>query len=229
MTGTIGHFGAFSFHEVKNVNALGEGGLVVTNTEFGKQFAQARFCGVNMARQIPNWLYDVDPLSGKYGPAVAGNHSSTEIQAAVLRSQMDRLEGIIARRRQAAEYLNQRLANVPGLILPPLDDEQIKSTHHLYLLQVDPEVLGADIQVFKDKLAALGVTNIPHFAPLYHFNLFKQMGYDQAEIAASCPVAEEAFARRFTHLPLYPLTEAQVAQMGDLVEQAAVEVREARF
>lgn len=223
MVGTIGHFGAFSFHEVKNINALGEGGLVVTNTEWGSQFPQARFCGVNMAKQIPNWLYDVDPLAGKYGPAVAGNHSSTEIQAAVLLSQMGRLEQIIAARRQVAEYLNRRLEGVPGLVLPMLDDEEITSTHHLYLLQVDPEVLGADSQVFKAKLAELGVTNIPHFAPLYHFNLFKQLGYDQAEIAASCPVAEEVFARRFTHLPLYPLTEEQVTRMGDLVEQAARE------
>jgi dTDP-4-amino-4,6-dideoxygalactose transaminase len=86
---------------------------------------------------------------------------------------------------------------------------------------VDPAVLGADSQIFKARLAELGVTNIPHFAPLYHFNLFHQLGYDQAEMAASCPVAEEAFAHRFTHLPLYPLTEGQVTQMGDLVEQAA--------
>ena len=225
MVGTIGHFGAFSFHEVKNVTALGEGGLLVTDTDFGRQFAQARFCGVNMAQQIPHWLYDVDPLAGKYGPAVPGNHSSTEIQAVVLLSQMGRLEQIIAARRQVAAYLNQRLAGVPGLILPRLDDDQVTSTHHLYLLQVDPAVLGADSQAFKAKLDELGVTNIPHFAPLYHFNIFHQLGYNQAEIAATCPVAEEAFAHRFTHLPLYPLTESQVAQMGDLVEQAAREVK----
>ncbi|HEY3396034.1 MAG TPA: DegT/DnrJ/EryC1/StrS family aminotransferase [Armatimonadota bacterium] len=225
MTGTIGHFGAYSFHEVKNINALGEGGLLVSNTDYGRQFAQARFLGVNMTRQIPDWLYDVDALAGKYGPAVAGNHSSTEIQAAVLLSQIGRLPEIIERRRQAAEYLSRRFAGAPGLITPPLDTDEIKSTHHLYLLQVDPAVLGADIQALKAKLEELGVTQIPHFAPLYHFRLFHEFGYNQAEIAATCPQAEEVFHHRFTHLPLYPLDEEQVALLADLVLRAVEEVR----
>ena len=38
--GTIGHFGAYSFHEVKNITALGEGGLLVSNTKYGQQFPQ---------------------------------------------------------------------------------------------------------------------------------------------------------------------------------------------
>ncbi|MFO8078696.1 MAG: DegT/DnrJ/EryC1/StrS family aminotransferase [Armatimonadota bacterium] len=226
MIGTIGHFGSFSFHEVKNITAFGEGGIVCTDTEFGEHFNQARFCGVDMSEQIENWLYDVKALPTTTGnPQMPGNHSSTEIQAACLLGQMGRLEGIINTRRERAEYLNERFEGVKGLITPPLNDEDVESTFHLYLLQVDPEVLGEDIRVFKQRLTEKGVTNIPHFAPLYHFTIFDQLGYDTDAIAESCPNAENAFWHTFTHLPLYPLADEQVETMADLVIETAEEMR----
>jgi len=224
MTGTVGHFGSFSFHEVKNINAFGEGGIVCTDTEFGQYFNQARFCGVDMSQQIENWLYDVVSLPTKGGPQMAGNHSSTEIQAACLLGQLGRLEEIIRVRSERAEYLGGRFAEVPGLIPAPLNTEDVESTFHLYLLQVDPSVLGGDIIEFKQRLTDKGVTNIPHFAPLYHFKIFEQLGYDTRAIAESCPNAEDAFWHRFTHLPLYPLADEQVELMADLVIEAAEEM-----
>lgn len=224
MVGTIGHFGSFSFHEVKNITSLGEGGIVCTDTEFGEYFNQARFCGVDMSRQIENWLYDVVALPTRGGPQMAGNHSSTEIQAACLLGQLGRLEQIIRVRRERAEYLSERFSQVPGLIPAPLDTDQIQSTYHLYLLQVDPAVLKGGIVEFKRRLTDKGVTNIPHFAPLYHFTVFEQLGYDRQAIAASCPRAEEVFWHRFTHLPLYPLTDEQVELMADLVIEVAREM-----
>ncbi|MCX7598076.1 MAG: DegT/DnrJ/EryC1/StrS family aminotransferase [Armatimonadetes bacterium] len=224
--GTIGDFGAFSFHEVKNISALGEGGVLVTNDDrFGPQLSLARFVGLDLSKQIPNWLYDVSALETARGPGVPCNHSATEIQAVGLLSQMRRLDEVIAARRRNAEYLTQRFSEVPGLVPPPGDTEEIKPTWHLYLLQVDPDVLGADIQVFKTRLTEKGVTNIPHFAPLYKFELLQRLGYDHDAIASTCPVAEEVFNRRFTHLPLYPLTDEQVETMADLVIQTARELR----
>ena len=225
MVGTIGHFGSFSFHEVKNITSLGEGGILATNMDWGEHFKKARFLGLDLSRQIPNWLYDVVALPGKRGPFATGNYSSTEIQAVCLLAQIERLEGIIARRRRNAEYLTKRFAGVAGLITPPGDSADVTTTWHLYLLQVDPEKLGGDIQQFKAKLADKGVTNIPHFAPMYKFDVCKQLGYDADAIAAACPVTEEVFNRRFTHLPLYPLSEEQLVTMADLVLEAAAEMR----
>jgi len=226
--GTVGDFGSFSFHEVKNITSFGEGGILASNSDWGENFKKARFLGLDLSRQIPNWLYDVVALPGKRGPFATGNYSSTEIQAVCLLSQIDRLEGIIARRRQVAEYLNSRFADVDGLILPPGDSDEIKPTWHLYLLQVDPEKLGADVQTFKTKLQENGVTNIPHFAPMYKFDLCRQLGYDADEIAATCPVTEEVFNRRFTHLPLYPLTEEQVTRMADIVIGTVEQVKQGK-
>ncbi len=228
MCGTIGDFGGFSFHEVKNVTSLGEGGILCTNLPFGKQLSKARFLGLDFSRQIPNWLYDVTAIQGKNGWFAAGNHSATEIQAIGLTQQMARLKTIIAKRRRAAEYMNRRLARVPGLITPPLDDRRIQSSHHLYLLQVDPDKLGADVQALKKKLAERGLVQIPHFAPLYKFSVMRQLGYNTRALEASCPVAEEAFQRRFTHLPLYEYDARQLRFMADRIIEAAAELRAGR-
>ena len=112
-----------------------------------------------------------------------------------------------------------------GTPRPPGDSGDISPTWHLYLLQVDPEEAGGDVQEFRRRLTGKGGTNIPHFAPMYKFDVCKQLGYDEAEIAASRPVAEEAFYRRFTHLPLYPLSDEQLVTMADLVIQTVEDMR----
>ena len=228
MLGAIGHFGSFSFHEVKNINSLGEGGLLVTNLAIGRRFAQMRFLGLDLSKTIKNWLYDVVAPKGKYGPFVAPNHSATEIQALVLRGQMGRLKQIIAKRRGAASYLNSRFRRIRGIITQPMDGRGIRSTYHLYLLQVDHEVLGRDVQVLKQKLSDRGVTNIPHFAPLYKFQVMRKLGYDIKAIEAGCPNTEMVFNHRFTHLPLYDLTSLQLKYMADAVIESVEEMREGR-
>ena len=217
MIGTIGHFGAFSFHEVKNITSLGEGGILVTNEEIGKEFPKARFVGFNIANPIPYWLYDVVALKWRGDYFAPGNHSATEIQAVVLLSQMKRINKIIEKRRKAAEYLNERFKNVRGIITPPLDDQKIKSTHHLYLFQVDPSQLNGDIQKVKEKMTEKGITQIPHFAPLYRFSIMKQLGYDTEKIKETCPNAEEVFLHRFTHLPLYDFKKEDLKYMADSI------------
>ncbi len=227
--GTIGHFGAFSFHEVKNITSLGEGGILCSNDpEFGPELRRARFLGLDLSQQIPNWLYDVPACKGKSGYFASGNYSSTEIQAVCLRSQMKRLKAIIAKRKKAFDYLTRRWSKVDGIITPPGNGKGITTTYHLYLLQIDPDKAGGDIQALKPQLEARGLVNIPHFAPLYKFQIMKQLGYDTDAIERSCPVAEEAFQHRFTHLPLYDLSDAQLEYMADAVIDAVAELKASR-
>ena len=78
--GTIGHFGSFSFHEVKNITAFGEGGIITTNIpSFVDQLKKSRFLGLDLTKKIKNWLYDVVALEGKYGPFAANNSSSIRL------------------------------------------------------------------------------------------------------------------------------------------------------
>ncbi|MHA1682005.1 MAG: DegT/DnrJ/EryC1/StrS family aminotransferase, partial [Promethearchaeota archaeon] len=137
--GTIGDFGSFSFHEVKNITSFGEGGLITCNLPFADDLKKARFLGLDMEKELKNWLYDVVALQGKFRHFVPGNASATEIQAVGLLRQLDRVQGIIDARRKSAEYLNDRLKEDDAIILQLLDTPDVKSTYHLYLLQIDPE------------------------------------------------------------------------------------------
>lgn len=226
--GTIGHFGSYSFHEVKNITSFGEGGVLVTNMPFGEDLPKARFLGLDFSRQVKNWLYDVSALQGKHGYFVAQNSSSTEIQALGLIRQFDRMDGIIETRRKNAAYLNERFKENDAIIPQLLDTDEIQSTHHLYLLQIDPRKTNGNIQDLKKKLEERGITNIPHFAPLYKFDVVKKMGYNVDEIQKGCPEAEKVFNERFTHLPLYGLSQRQLDYLADGVLQSVKELQEGK-
>ena len=224
--GTIGDFAAFSMHEVKNITSFGEGGIATTNIPgFGNDMKRARFLGLDFSCPIDKWLYNITPIPGKEKPFVPLNYSPTEIQGLGLRLQVARNEQIIETRRNAAAYLNSRFAGVEGIIPQDLGNEDIKPTFHMYLLQIDPEVVGGDIQVLKQKLKAKGVTEIAHFGPLYRFKIVADMGYDSEEIAKTCPVCEEVFYHRYTHLPLYGLSDEQLEYMADAVLDSIEEMK----
>ncbi len=226
MIGTIGDFAAFSFHEVKNITSFGEGGIATTNVPgFAPEMKRARFLGLDFTKPIKNWLYNITPIPGKEKPFVAGNYSTTEIQGLGLKLQVARNEEIIAERRRAAAYLNSRFAENDAIIPQDLGNENVKPTFHLYLLQIDPAKAGGDVQTLKKKLEEKSVTNIPHFGPLYRFQIVQDMGYNADEIAKTCPVCEEVFYKRFTHLPLYGLSDDQLKYMADAVLEAVAEMQ----
>ena len=224
--GTLGDFAAFSFHEVKNITSFGEGGIVTTSVPgFENDIKRARFFGLDFSAPIKDWLYNVTPIQGKEKPFVAVNYSTTEIQALGLKLQVARNEAIIAERKKAAEYLNKRFAENDAIIPQDLGNDDIKPTFHLYLLQIDPAKAGGDVQTLKKKLEEKSVTNIPHFGPLYRFKVVSDMGYDPDEIAKTCPVCEEVFYKRFTHLPLYGLSDEQLEYMADAVLESVAEMQ----
>ena len=229
--GTIGHFGCFSFHEVKNCTSLGEGGVFVSNVpEYRGEARRARFLGVDFTSKIKNWLYNISLIKGKGNVAyqACNNASVTEIQAIGLMQQIKRYDAILAERRREATYMTERLTGVPGVMPQLLGDADHKPTFHLYQLQVDPAEAGGDVQALKAKLEEKGVTNIPHFGPIYRFAAAIGKGFDEAAIAKTCPVTEDVFDRRYTHLPIYGLTAEQLKYMADAIIASVEEMRAGR-
>lgn len=216
--GTIGHFGAFSFHEVKNITSFGEGGILCTSIEdFRSEMRRTRFLGTDFSHAIKNWLYDVSAIQGKNGPFVATNFSTTEIQGLGLQQQLGRIDAILAARRQATAHLTKRLSVCDALIPQDLGNNDVKPTFHLYRLLLNPEKTGGNVQIFKKKMGEKGVTTIPHFGPLYRFRVLEPYGYDADEIAKTCPVTEDVFNNRFTHFPIYGLSQEQLDYMADQI------------
>ncbi len=224
--GTHGDFAAFSFHEVKNITSFGEGGIVISNIkDYGSEMKRARFLGLDFTCPIKDWLYNITAIKGKRKNFVASNYSTTEIQGLGLKLQVERIDEIIAERKRATLRLNKILEGNDAIVTQDTGNEDIKPTFHLYQLQIVPEKAGGNVQTLKKKLAAKGVTNIPHFGPLYRFKVVEDMGYNVEEIAKTCPVCEEVFYNRFTHLPIYGLTDEQIDFMGNAILESVKEMQ----
>ena len=188
---------------------------------------RARFLGVDFSSKIKNWLYNVSLIKGKgrVRYQASNNASVTEIQALGLLLQIKRYDRILRERTRLATYVTKRLSKIPGVMPQLLGDAKVKPTFHLYQLQIDPKVCGGTVQTLKAKLEEKGVTNIPHFGPIYRFSAAIGMGCDEKKIAATCPVTEKVFDERYTHLPIYGLTKEQVDFMVDAIAASVAEMK----
>lgn len=105
-TGSLGDMACFSFHGSKTV-VMGEGGVFTTNDE--RLYARARFLG-DQAKH---------PTRRFYNEEIGYKFRLSNIQAAFGLAQMERLEEIVARKRQIFQWYREELAGIEGLALNP--------------------------------------------------------------------------------------------------------------
>ena len=209
-TGTIGDIGCFSFHTVKNVTTLGEGGLLTTNhKEFADLVPCSRWVGMKMYQdQEHYWLpffYDIKRVKN----GIPYNFCLGEVQANVGRVQLKKLDGMNRRRNEIAARMTEGIHDLEGISTPSVPPDR---THafHLYPVLFDGSSLGADINDFIATLYyEFGVKTAPHYLPPYKFQIFQEMGYpDQL-----CPTAERIYSQ-LTNTPMnLALSDAQVDYM----------------
>ena len=173
--GTIGTAGAFSFYPTKNLGALGDGGAVITrDAALADRVRQLRNGG-QRAR------YDHDRLGV--------NSRLDEIQAAVLRVRLPRLQAWTARRRELAARYRVALGALPVEVLPECDAGHV---YHLFVIRVP------DRNRFQEQLAADGIETLVHYPlPIPRQQAFTHMA------PADCPIAERA-CDEVLSLPLHP-------------------------
>lgn len=143
--GTLGSAGCFSFQASKNLNA-GEGGMILTDED-----ALARRC-----RALSN-NGRMEGAPGFEHHLVAGNFRMTEMQGALLRSQMRRLEEQTRRRDANGRYLDERLSEIEGIRPMRRDPRQDLHSYHLYMFRYDPAAFGLPRDRFLHLLRAEGV------------------------------------------------------------------------
>jgi perosamine synthetase len=176
LVGTIGALGAFSLQQGKHMTT-GEGGIVITNDE-----ALARTVRLFSDKA---WGYG-DPNPDHYFLAL--NYRMTDLQGAVARAQLDKLDGVVERRRTTAEALTVALAGLPGVILPaPLPG----ATHVYwkYPLLVDPAVIAGGADALGAALKAAGVFCAPRYIqkPAFECQVFTdRKTYGKSQCPFSC-------------------------------------------
>jgi dTDP-4-amino-4,6-dideoxygalactose transaminase len=138
--GGFGDFGSFSFCQDKIITTGGEGGMLVLNDE--SMWSRA-------------WSYKDHGKSHdavykrEHGPGFRWLHESfgtnwrmTEMQAAIGRAQLRKLDGWVAKRRALARRMTEALSDVPGLRIPlPADD--IQHAYYKFYLFLDSQRLRA--------------------------------------------------------------------------------------
>lgn len=220
--GSIGDFGCFSFHSLKNMTTLGEGGMITCNNErYAEGIEKLRCMNLDhWKNQVDYWKpshFDVVDFDGKWG----NNYRMNEAQAAVGIAQLKKLDMMNARRIENGRYLNEGLQGIKG-ITPVYEDSNCKHIYHLYTVCVEEKELGASRDDFMRVLyKEEGIQGILHYQPTYHLTGLKKMGYAQD----ICPIAEEFFYRREINTPHHPrLTKDDLDVIIAGVKNAAMKV-----
>lgn len=213
-TGSIADMTTFSFHPVKTVTA-GEGGAVVTNDP-GLYEKLSLFRAHGITRNPA--LMEKEPDGPWYYEQVAlgYNYRMTDIQAALLISQLDKLDRFVKRRKEIVARYNEAFARIPQLIVQEEIPES-DTARHLYIIRLRPERLSIDRKGFFEALDAENVRCNVHYIPVYYFPWYQKLGYCRG----LCPKAEKLYEEILT-LPLHcNLTDGDVEDVIQAVEKIA--------
>jgi dTDP-4-amino-4,6-dideoxygalactose transaminase len=196
--GTLGEAAGFSFYPTKNLGALGDGGMVAT----GDAALAERLAALRQYGWRRHYVSD----------EIGVNSRLDELQAAILRARLPRLDAGNARRAAIAAHYDAALAG--GNIAPPARRPGAVHVFHQYVLRV-PDRAGVQAA-----LRAHGIGTGVHYPVPVHL----QPAY-RGRVAlgpAGCRESERAAAEVLS-LPMYPeLTDAQVARVGEAIGSLGV-------
>ena len=195
--GTMGTLGAFSFYPTKNLGAAGDGGAVMTDD-------QALDERLRLVRQYGQ--------TDRYHHVARGvNSRLDELQAALLRAKLPRLERWNERRRAIAARYDAALADTP---VRPL--ARLAARTHAYHLYV---VCAPAREAFQGALSERGVATLVHYPRTIHgHEPYRSLGRGPVPLGNA-----EALAGEVVSLPLYPeLTDEEVEQVAGAAREAAL-------
>lgn len=193
VVGSIGDIGCFSFYPSKNLGALGDGGMIVTNNKvLYKKLLMLRDYG----------------RVSKYEHAMIGYNSRLDtLQAAILRIKLKKLEKWNRLRQKAAKIYEQYLKGRDGVTLP-YASKSVKHVYHVYPIRIKRR------NEIYEQLRKNGVGVIIHYPiPLHLQKAYSNLRYRKGEF----PVSEKV-AREIISLPMHPfLKRKQIRYVAKII------------
>lgn len=227
--GSLGDMTIFSFHPVKHITT-GEGGMVVTSNEaFDGKLRLFRTHGITTDEAMmdggPQIADNEGPCSGnKAGRAgwfydmldLGFNFRITDMQCALGLSQLAKLDGFLARRRQIAATYDSAFSKSGALIIPAQAPGR-ESAWHLYMLRLKLDKMKKSRREVFDELRAAGIGVHVHYIPMHLLQYYRRRyGHKRGDF----PIAEAYYDSALT-LPMFPaLTDSQVERVIDGVLKA---------
>lgn len=195
--GTLADMTTFSFHPVKTITA-GEGGAILTNNDkLYEKLILAHTHGIthdeNLMEGAPHegpWYYEQVSLGY--------NYRITDFQAALIVSQMNKLEKFVARRKEIVKQYNEAFSKIPEIIVQK-EIEESDTCRHLYIIRLQLDKLTCTRREFFDALQEENVQPQIHYVPVYWFPYYQHLGYEKG----LCPNAEKVY-KGIMSIPLYP-------------------------
>ncbi|MBL7046010.1 MAG: DegT/DnrJ/EryC1/StrS family aminotransferase [Parcubacteria group bacterium] len=190
-TGELANFSCFSFYAIKNITS-GEGGAIAVHDEkIAEKLKKLRLHGMSKdaaERYEKKYKhYDMDVLGWKY--------NMTNIQAAMLLSQLDRLDGNLERREIISRRYEEVFSGISDIdMIKVLPD--VKSARNTITILVDKDIRDKVMHELQDR----GIGVAVNFRPIHLMKYYRdKYGYKEGMF----PNAESIGARTIT-LPLYP-------------------------
>jgi len=179
--GSLGTAGCFSFYPTKNLGAMGDGGAVVTDDD-------------DLAAAVRSLRHHgAAPGDANHHVRCGGTERLDNLQAAILRLKLRRLDSDNEHRRWIADRYREALADLP-LGLPPDDEPEGHAVHHLFVADVNER------DRVRAALRKSGVLAGVHYPTPVHL----QPGWRWLGLrAGDLPATERASARALS-LPCFP-------------------------
>lgn len=194
IVGGIGDIGCFSFYPTKNLGALGDGGMVVTNDE-------------EVYKRLL-MLRDYGRIS-RYEHAMVGYNSRLDtLQAAILRIKLKKLNHWNKMRRKVANIYDKLLKYVSGVVTPYVSPS-LEHVYHVYAIRTKRR--DELYRRFKNK----DIGSIIHYPiPLHLQKAYEPLGYREKDF----PVAEK-ISREIISLPMFPhLKDSQIKYIVNIIK-----------
>lgn len=191
--GSFGDAACFSFHPLKNLNAAGDAGAVVTNDgETAERLRLLRNHGLVSRNEVAFWGY---------------NSRLDTLQAAILGLRLKGLARVTSLRRRNAALYRKGLA---GVVECPADEPGSRDVYHLFVIQADRR------DDLRDFLKKNGVSTAVHYPVPIHLQPAASASRGRK---GDFPEAERQ-SRRILSLPVHQFLETrQIARVVALIRE----------
>lgn len=193
--GNLSDVACFSFHPLKNLNAAGDGGLVVTNN-------------YNLIEKV-NILKNHGQVSRNVSHKFGFVSRLDSLQAAILNVKLDDIDSIIIRRSLTAKTYESNLVNCN--IQCPIISSGLFHSYHLYVVEVDNR------DHIQEALKIAGIETKIHYPTLITDQIAYTSKYPKAKW--DLPVARKQ-CQMILSLPIHEnLRESQINYVSDQVRK----------
>lgn len=190
--GKLGDFGVFAFYPNKQMTT-GEGGMIVTDDHEAAEYMRALR---NQGRASGDtWLQHTH---------LGYNYRLDEMSAALGLAQFARIEELLAKRQQVADWYETRLAGIAGIQAPGIVPETTRVSWFVYVIRLD-EKLNRD--TVAARLHEKGIPVRPYFLPIHlQPYMVEKFGYQAGDFPVTEDLGKRGLALPFSGL----MTEDQV-------------------